>query len=167
MNFRIPLLVVILPLVSLSLLGCDTAEAPPEPANGEPEAIAPEPEVSENREDYDEINLAELPPDVQLVGIDPEAIAADLFIPPVPPEEAPEGLPVDDTVTVDSDPEQAVVVVTRLGLPDDSVRGIRYRAEFLPAPEAETPQWQMVWAGSQYLCQPGRGAQDWSSDLCV
>ncbi|MDG2990142.1 hypothetical protein L3556_04210 [Candidatus Synechococcus calcipolaris G9] len=181
MNFSIPLLVTILALVSFPLLGCNTTNASDDRAqsqdgaNGNPQVLTTAPEALENREDYDEINLEELPADGPLVGVDPEALAVAVFMPPVPPEEAREVRPVDTVMVVNpSRTDQAidqtvVVVLSRVGLLDDSVRGIRYRVELQPTSstnDSETPEWQMVWAGRQYLCQPMRGSQDWSSDLC-
>jgi|GEM_PF-1665327 len=65
-------------------------------------------------------------------------------------------------------PNQAIVTITQTGVADDSVRGIKYRAEFTPTDESSptSKQWKMVWAGSQYQCQVGRGHQDWSTEKC-
>jgi hypothetical protein len=65
-------------------------------------------------------------------------------------------------------PNQAIVTITQTGVADDSVRGIKYRAEFTPTDESAptSKQWKMVWAGSQYQCQVGRGHQDWSTEKC-
>lgn len=175
MNRPIPLLVIILALVSVPLSGCNTASVSDDPAqsqtraNGEPQTLITEPEVADSREDYDEVNLADLPPEVSLVGVDPAAVAAAVFMPPVSPEEAQEVVPVDTVTVTTLSNERVLVLQSRVGLLDDSVRGIRYRVEFLPvagSDGSETSEWQMVWAGRQYLCQPRRGSQDWSSKLC-
>jgi len=39
---------------------------------------------------------------------------------------------------------------------------MRYWLEFTAADN----QWEMVWAGRQVRCQPNRGSQEWSTDLC-
>jgi len=62
-------------------------------------------------------------------------------------------------------PDQAVVVTTVRGLPDDSVNAIRTRYEFEPV--AEQPgQWQIVKVTQQNKCQSGRGSEDWTAELC-
>jgi WD40 repeat protein len=58
---------------------------------------------------------------------------------------------------------KAVVTLTQTGLLDDSVEGIRYRAEFI----AMGNSWEMIWAGKQYKCNPNRGHTDWSTELCL
>lgn len=57
----------------------------------------------------------------------------------------------------------AVVMITKMGLEDDSVAGIRYRVELRRTGQ----QWRIVWAGSQTRCQARRGHQNWSRQLCV
>ncbi len=58
--------------------------------------------------------------------------------------------------------DTAVIVETLVGLADDSVGGIRYRIEL----ELRQNKWQIVWVGQQTKCQPDRGHQDWSVELC-
>lgn len=63
--------------------------------------------------------------------------------------------------------EKAVVLVTKTGLADDSVAATRMRYEFAPVDTAEgTRQWQLTQVTEQNKCQPNRGAQDWTGDLC-
>ena len=65
-------------------------------------------------------------------------------------------------------PEKAVVMVTRNGLPDDSVKASRTRYEFVPA-EGSTDSnklWEITQVGEQNKCQSGRGPEDWSGELC-
>jgi len=59
-------------------------------------------------------------------------------------------------------PSKQVVRLTQTGLRDDSVAGIRYRAEFVAYGES----WRLVWSGKQQTCQPGRGPQTWSDRPC-
>ena len=62
---------------------------------------------------------------------------------------------------------KAVVNISQTNLPDDSVFGIRYRVEFAPYGHiSDDKQWQVIWAGKQYRCQPNRGHQNWSTTLC-
>lgn len=115
------------------------------------------------REDYKSIPLAEIGDGEVLVGNDPKAIALQTFRNNEPETGATEA-------KVDyPQPSLAVVIVTQIGLADDSVRGIRYRAEFVPntASASSGKQWKLVWAGSQVICQSGRGHQDWSTQLCL
>ena len=57
----------------------------------------------------------------------------------------------------------AVVLVTRRGLADDSVRDERTRYVVARGGDG----WQVVSAGAQRRCQAGRGAQTWSPELCA
>jgi hypothetical protein len=64
-------------------------------------------------------------------------------------------------------PDKAVVTVTKTGLPDDSVAATRTRYEFAPADNStDTKQWQLVQVTEQNKCQPNRGPQEWTGDLC-
>jgi hypothetical protein len=115
------------------------------------------------RQNYKPISLSEIADTEARVGSDPKALALSAF-----GNTETEG--GSRQVTVDyPQPNQAVVIITQLGVADDSVRGIRYRAEFVPTTKsAQTQkQWEIVWAGSQVTCQPGRGHQDWSKELCL
>ncbi len=59
--------------------------------------------------------------------------------------------------------DQQVVLFTQTDLPDDSVRSQRHRLEFAPS----GGDWQLIWAGRQVQCWPGRGHQDWASGPCL
>jgi hypothetical protein len=63
-------------------------------------------------------------------------------------------------------PDRAVVESVVRGLPDDSVRAIRTRYEFESVAVEGKPLWQMVQATEQNKCQPGRGSEEWTGDLC-
>ncbi len=67
-------------------------------------------------------------------------------------------------------PGRAVVTITQTGVADDSVGAIRYRVELTTVGRSllvkSPPPWQIEWAGSQVKCWPGRGHQDWSTELC-
>jgi len=121
------------------------------------------PRVQAQRENYTPIALSEIADANVLRGNDPKAIALSAF-----GKTELEGGSRD--VTVDyPQPNLVVVIITQMGLADDSVRGIRYRAELMPATKSSQAdkQWEMVWAGSQVTCQPGRGHQDWSTKRCL
>jgi hypothetical protein len=121
-------------------------------------------EVPETREAYDEIDISSLPSDLFEHLDDPGAIATALF--GINEAEPIEGN-FEQTVTVDTDSSPAVVILTQTNLLDDSVRDIRYRLDFEPIANTDETQWQLVWAGRQQRCQPGRGAQDWTTEWCV
>jgi hypothetical protein len=115
-----------------------------------------------HRENYKPISLTKIADAKALAGNDPKAIALSAF-----GNVESEGGSRD--VTVDyPQPNQAIVTITQTGVADDSVGAIRYRVELQPEKSAQTgKQWEIVWAGSQVKCHPGRGHQDWSTELCL
>lgn len=117
--------------------------------------------VKVNRESYKPIALTQLTKNEALIGEEPKAIALAAF-----GDVDSEGGSRDVKVEYPQ-PDRAVVIITQTGVADDSVRAIRYRAELVPTSKSQTgKQWKIVWAGSQFTCQPGRGHQDWSMKLC-
>ena len=58
----------------------------------------------------------------------------------------------------------ATVLVTMLGLADDSVRDERFRLEYA---EGEQGYWRAVAAQRQTRCWSGRGHQEWGPGVCV
>ncbi|HEY9831518.1 MAG TPA: hypothetical protein V6D26_13120 [Stenomitos sp.] len=115
-----------------------------------------------NRENYKPIALTQLSKTEALIGDEPKAIALAAF-----GDVDSEGGSRDVKVEYPQ-PDRAVVIITQTGVADDSVRAIRYRAELAPTSKSSQTgkQWKIVWAGSQFTCQPGRGHQDWSMKLC-
>jgi hypothetical protein len=123
----------------------------------EAEAVANPPEG--DRLQYREIDLSQFEPSM-LSGQTPRAIALAVF----GTRETPEGN-FEQTVSDKEEGLNAHVLITQIGLLDDSVRGVRYWIEFVQV--SDTPRrWQIVWAGRQQLCQPGRGSQDWTIENC-
>jgi hypothetical protein len=61
----------------------------------------------------------------------------------------------------------AIALLTQTGRQDDSVNGVRYRVELQSQPSNTSSQWQVIWVGQQFKCQPGRGHQAWSAALCL
>jgi hypothetical protein len=115
------------------------------------------------RSNYKQISLSQRAKPETLVGDDPKAIALAAL-----GDIQSEG--GSREVTVDyPQPNQAIVTITQTGVADDSIGGIRYRAELVPTSKAAPTgnQWKLVWAGSQVKCQPGRGHQDWTTELCL
>jgi hypothetical protein len=118
-------------------------------------------DFKQGREDYQAIALSKLGRGEKLTGSDPKAIALRVFR-NTEPERG------KSAITVKTDYPKAVAIVTQIGIADDSVRSIRYRVEFLATANTVPADqvWSLVWAGSQFKCQPGRGHQDWSTELC-
>lgn len=116
-----------------------------------------------HRENYKPIALSEIGKDKALAGDDPKAIALSAF-----GDVQSEGGSREVTVEYPQ-ANQAVVTITQTGVADDSVRGIKYRAELAPTSKSASTgkQWELVWAGSQVKCQSGRGHQDWTKELCL
>lgn len=112
-------------------------------------------ESMEGRAAYSEVPL---PPEDQRVGADPQEIALAAF----GIEDPGEGNFAQEVTVDEQTATDAVVTLTQTGLLDDSVEAMRYRLEFAAADN----QWEMVWAGRQVRCQPNRGSQEWSTDLC-
>ena len=97
-------------------------------------------------------------PDGDTVGADPQTLVRALY----GSNEPVEGNYTEDAVTLSDSGDTQVVLFTQLGLPDDSVRGMRHRLELV----RQGGQWQLTWAGRQVTCWPGRGHEDWGTAPC-
>jgi len=73
----------------------------------------------------------------------------------------PEGLQQERIVITYATP-QALALLELIGMADDSVRSRRY--SFVLALDGGS--WRVVRAGSQWICQPGRGHQNWAATPC-
>jgi len=113
------------------------------------------------RSRYRKINTQEFVSSYQLSGSEPKAVALQFFQKLAGDSE--EGRKSEQISIEYPSRQTAVVNVTVVGLADDSVRAIRYRLEF----KRQAGSWQIVWVGSQTLCQAGRGHQNWSARSCV
>lgn len=102
--------------------------------------------------------VAELPK-TGTVGADPLILARNLFGAGEPVE----GNYREEAEALASSAQGQVVLFSQMELPDDSVRGLRHRLEFLP----EDGQWRLTWVGRQVLCRPGRGHEDWGTQPCL
>lgn len=140
---------------AIALLGITTAcTTPPEPSEADMDTDAV-PESMAGRSEYSEIPL---PPEAERFGPDPKAITLAALGIDTPAE----GNFNQEVTVVEQTPEMEIVTLTQTGLLDDSVEGMRYWLEF----EAGDDAWEMVWAGRQVRCYPGRGSQEWSTELC-
>jgi hypothetical protein len=111
---------------------------------------------------YRSLDLAQISEAKNLLGSDPKAIAGAVF---GAKGDSGEGNYFETIALHQADPKRPIVILTKMNLSDDSVRGIRYRLEFQPNPTPEAT-WQMVWAGQQQICWQGRGPQTWTTQHC-
>lgn len=153
------------------LLSCERQQAqqltlpePPKPAaaNSSEDGLGDASTIVLDRDGYTAIDLEQLPASVSLTGDDPKAIALAAF----GTKEPIEGQFEQEVLVTTETAQQVIVTITQLGLPDDSIKGLRYRVEFQPETASGGSQWQMIWAGRQQTCQPGRGSPDWTKDPC-
>lgn len=189
----------------LALSAAFLSYANPTPPTASDEDASPTTTNEDQHALYDSIDLRSLPAEVELTGTDPKAIALNLFAPRSSDGRL-DGV-AEQVVEFTQTETTTTVVITRLGLADDSVRDIRYRVEFAPivveststsatdelgitsaqaeateqsqlsdqpqpsdqadsTEPAEPTEWGLVWAGQQFRCQPERGSQEWSNELC-
>ena len=113
------------------------------------------PVADPGRSTFEDVQLSE----TRTRGLDPLSLARELF----GAREPMEGLYSEEVETLAASAERQVVLFTQMELPDDSVRGMRHRLEFL----LEDGQWHLVWVGRQVLCRPGRGREDWGTAPCL
>ncbi|MEM7592513.1 MAG: hypothetical protein AAF383_13490 [Cyanobacteria bacterium P01_A01_bin.83] len=139
------------------LASCNQVPISSQENNSTSNAVTNNIESLSPRNAYDEIDLNQLPADVSTKGNSPEKLAQAAF-----GTEEVEGLLKEEIEVDTSNSEQTIVTITQTNLPDDSVNSIRYRVDF----KNDGSQWQMEWSGQQFICQPGRGSQDWSQELC-
>jgi len=120
------------------------------------------PTLQNQRENYTPIPLSKITDAHVLIGNDPKAIAL-AAIGNLQSQGSFQNLIVDYP-----QPNQSVVTITQTRRPDDSVSGIRYRVELQRSLSLQSSNlWQIVGIGSQSKCHPGRGHQDWSTELCL
>jgi hypothetical protein len=111
------------------------------------------------RKEYTAIDLKTITPDTSLTGSHPKAIALAAFGVKEPIEGN-----FQEKVTVSYlKRDRALAILVQLGLPDDSVRGFRYRLEFQ---RQGNERWRLVWAGRQQACWPGRGHEEFGKAAC-
>jgi hypothetical protein len=70
---------------------------------------------------------------------------------------------VREQAAVLENPPTVRVILTEDGLPDDSIRAIRFVLEYRRAGR----RWQLESARRTQRCQPGRGHQGFSANPCV
>lgn len=60
-------------------------------------------------------------------------------------------------------PQRSTVTITGEGLADDSVRGYRFRLQLQKDAEGN---WTVTDVQKSWVCQPGRGSQEYTQALC-
>lgn len=119
-------------------------------------------DIQTNRENYKPISLKTITNPDTLAGNDPKAIALSAFG-TIESEGGTRQVTVDYPQT-----DYAIVTIIQTGVADDSVGAIKHRVELRQKQTSQaSPLWEVVWAGSQVKCHPGRGHQDWSTELCL
>lgn len=93
-----------------------------------------------------------------IIATNPKAVAAQLFR----GLEDEEGRMYEEISITYSPEGKSVILYTLIGLADDSTRALRRRIEL----KRNQNQWEIIWVGRQFKCQPGRGQQDWSAIIC-
>lgn len=96
----------------------------------------------------------------ELTGDDPNAIALALF----GMKEPIEGQFSEEITVLESEGFKRTLLLTQINLPDDSVKGMRYRLNF----EFDQSQgkWQLVEVGRQFTCYRGESPDQWTTELC-
>jgi hypothetical protein len=120
--------------------------------------------IIEERNEYNLIPTEDIPDLPGEVNATPEAAALKAF----GLQQSAERGAAEQEVDVNFiEPYRAIVTLTQTDLGDDSIEDKRYRVEVV---REGTPtgrnSWEIVWAGSQQRCQPGRGSQVWTTELC-
>ena len=68
------------------------------------------------------------------------------------------------SIVIDARGSTSRATATSTNLADDSVRNERYELELAKAPDGS---WRIVSATRTFRCQPNRGHQDFSAELCL
>ena len=149
-SLSIRLLVLIVSLPLLLLFACRSPSRNP----GLQVSVSGGLGIDPGRAAFESIAL----PQTGTLGDDPQVLAEEIYGTEDPVEDDYS----EEVVTLISLDDEQVVQFSRMELPDDSVRGLRYRLEFVPQGE----QWELTWVGQQVTCRPGRGHEDWGTAPC-
>ncbi|MGB3266596.1 MAG: peptidoglycan-binding domain-containing protein [Microcoleus sp.] len=110
------------------------------------------------RFNFQVVNVQEFISFEGITATNPKAVAAQLFR----RLEDEEGRNYEEISITYSREGTSVILYTRIGLADDSARALRHRVEL----KRDQNQWEIIWVGRQFQCQPGRGHQEWSGIVC-
>ncbi|NEO37937.1 MAG: hypothetical protein F6J90_17020 [Moorea sp. SIOASIH] len=136
---RLPLIGVGL-IISVILMGCNPSDDALEKSR------------------YQPLNLAEIKG--KGIGDDPKAIALDLF----GNKETVESEFTEEIKVIDQQAFEKIVILTQMNLPDDKIRGKRYRLEFQF--DQSTGKWNLKEAGRQQSCYKSEKPKDWTIEPC-
>jgi hypothetical protein len=147
-------------LVASSLVSCSTGSKPTASDTAPAQSAADDaaaPNSSANSKEFRVVDNAELPQP----GTDPMAMVFGLRKPDSDP------LGSEQIKVTYPDANKAVVFLTANGLKDDSVSAKRTRYDFESEASSDgTKAWKVVKVSEQNKCQPGRGPQEWTGELC-
>ena len=115
-------------------------------------------QINADRDQYRQLDLQGVEDPTLLIGKNPMAIALSIF----GFQEPTEGNFQQKVKIKRLGDDQKRIYLTQENLPDDSVRNLRYLLDF----KRQNDQWQLVWAGRQQMCWPGRGSQEYSKEVC-
>jgi hypothetical protein len=107
---------------------------------------------------YQPLNLADVKG--ELTGDDPKAMALELF----GVKKSMEGNFSQDLEVIEPQAFEKIVILTQMNLPDDSIKGIRYRLQFQF--EQSEGKWRLNQVGRQQLCYRNDKPSDWTIEPC-
>ncbi len=107
---------------------------------------------------YQTVDLTEIQGD--LTGDDPKAITLNLF----GTKEPIEGNFSEEITVLKEDGFKQTLILTQLNLPDDSVKGMRYRLNY--EFDQSMGKWRLVEVGRQFSCYRREDPTEWTTDLC-
>lgn len=146
--------------IALSAIVATACTTVPSPPTAQPSPLLASPIEEESAGgDYRPIDPQEFLSSRNIAQREPRAVAIELFSEFARESE---GRKLEQVAIEYPTGNRAIVTLTIVGLADDSVRGMRDRLEF----QNVRGQWELMRVGSQNQCQPGRGQQDWSAELC-
>ncbi len=107
---------------------------------------------------YRPLDLTQL--EGELTAEEPETIALNLF----GQSEPVEGNFSQEIEVIKQQGFERTLILTKMNLPDDSVKGERYRLEF--EFDQSTGQWRLTEAGSQQSCYRSDDPNRWTIEPC-
>ncbi|MGK7960310.1 hypothetical protein [Crocosphaera sp.] len=107
---------------------------------------------------YQPINLTDI--EGELIGDDPEVMTLALF----GNQDPAEGNFSQTTEVVQQNGFNRTLLFTQMNLPDDSVKGMRYRLKF--EFDQSIGQWRLQEVGRQQSCYRSDSPNDWTTEPC-
>lgn len=113
---------------------------------------------NKTEDSYQPINLTEIKG--ELIGSDPKTITLNLL----GNKEPVEGNFTEEVTVIKEDGFKQTLMLTQMNLPDDSVKGIRYRLMF--EFDQSIGKWRLIEGGRQFSCRRGENPQQWTINSC-